>query len=366
MRNQHSNIEIMKTLLTNEKKSNLVGISIVCMGEQNFHLLLNCLESLQEWHPNWRNFSLYVTINEPKEELASKVQTIWPGAKITLTHEKRSYSKNHNENMRVMKEPYVLLLNDDIIFIEDVINKSIEFMIKNEDVGALSPKLLNPDRSLQNSINAKRSLLGAFFMFSKLRKFVKKGDWKWLALKYITKFVGGSSPYIDHNIIQDVWCFAGACEFIKNDQLDKIGLIDEVTQFWGEEAEWHRRILHAGRRVVYFPDAKVIHIGGQSTLFKAAHYKKNRSLNINNNYKIEVNIAVAFISYFEKWHPGIKYQLLRLIIYTSSALRYLLALIKGNQELKNAMLKIMYIVMSPNLVLSGALRHPIPKSNCLK
>jgi len=335
----------------------VLGISVICDARKNLPLLLDCLKSFQKHHSRWKEYALYTTIAFSRPGYADKVREIWPESRITETSGMRSYSQNHNNNMKLMNETYTLLLNDDVLFVENVVDKVLAYLDEKREIVALSPKLLNPDGSLQPSINAKRTLLSAIFMFTGLRRYVRKGHWTWSVMRRLSQYTGGSSPYIDHDSVKDVWSFAGACQFIRRGVLGHIGLMDEVTQFWGEEAEWHRRMIEAGGRVVYFPKIRVVHLGGQTTNFKSAHYKFIKK---KFNSEFEINRAKAYLSYYSKWHYGIKYNCIRYLIIVSSIIKIFYSFIFFKKDHLKTFAEIIKLSLYPKKFLINSVRYPIP------
>ncbi len=67
-----------------------------------------------------------------------------------------------------------------------------------------------------------------------------------------------------HEQIQDVDWVVGACMLIRHEIINEVGILDEDLFLYGEEIEWCIRIKNKGWRIIYFPNAKVVHYGGGS------------------------------------------------------------------------------------------------------
>jgi hypothetical protein len=52
---------------------------------------------------------------------------------------------------------------------------------------------------------------------------------------------------------------SGACMVVRRKALDDVGLMDERFFMYWEDADWCRRMWHSGWKVVYFPQATVVH-----------------------------------------------------------------------------------------------------------
>jgi len=68
----------------------------------------------------------------------------------------------------------------------------------------------------------------------------------------------------DHDKLQEVDWVVGACMLVRREAINQVGLLDENLFLYGEEIEWCFRIKKAGWKIVYFPDARIIHYGSGS------------------------------------------------------------------------------------------------------
>ena len=97
---------------------------------------------------------------------------------------------------------------------------------------------------------------------------------------------------------------------MKQEVIEKVGLLDEAIFMYGEEVEWCYRIKQAGFQVVYTPETNIIHFKGESS-----------------EEKLNAGIIAEFkgILYFYKKHKSFWQQyLLRLILKFGALLRILL------------------------------------------
>jgi GT2 family glycosyltransferase len=76
--------------------------------------------------------------------------------------------------------------------------------------------------------------------------------------------VNSLGSFSDHTVERDVDCVLGACLLTRRWILKEMGGFDENIFVWCEEDELCYRISQAKWRVVYYPDAEVIHLGGST------------------------------------------------------------------------------------------------------
>jgi hypothetical protein len=114
---------------------------------------------------------------------------------------------------------------------------------------------LNPDGSIQASCFAFTTVrdilfesLGLTALFPHSPLFNRRG-------------LGG----FDRQTEREVDWVSGACLMVRRAVLEPVGLLDEGFFMYGEELDWCRRMKQAGRRVVFFPGARVVHVGRSSS-----------------------------------------------------------------------------------------------------
>ena len=56
----------------------------------------------------------------------------------------------------------------------------------------------------------------------------------------------------------------GACMLIRREAVDQVGPLDEAFFLFSEETDWCRRFTQAGWKVLFYPGAECVHVGGAS------------------------------------------------------------------------------------------------------
>jgi GT2 family glycosyltransferase len=67
------------------------------------------------------------------------------------------------------------------------------------------------------------------------------------------------------DVVHDVDWVRGAALMARRAAIDQVGLLDEGYFMYSEELDWCRRMRDSGWRVVYLPDAQIIHHEGKSS-----------------------------------------------------------------------------------------------------
>jgi GT2 family glycosyltransferase len=241
-------------------------IEFSIVSGSNEQMLFGCVDSLiASMKGSPYVWSLTITCNATSENLAARLRATYPEALIIDNAEPRGFAANHNRVLSGTRARYVWLLNDDLLILDDVVRKVTEFMDRPENarVAVVSPKLLNPDGSLQPSTYGFPSMPQMLLGHSGLRE-LRLTDALMSKVAPILRPQAGSSRYWAHDRTVEVDTLRGACVAMRMKAVKQVGPMVEVALVGGEETEWHRRFHDNGWKVVYFADASVIHYGSQT------------------------------------------------------------------------------------------------------
>jgi GT2 family glycosyltransferase len=241
-------------------------IEFSIVSGSNEEMLFGCIDSLRSTMKGSRYaWSLTVTCNATSTGLAARLRSMYPDAFIIDNSAPRGFAANHNRVLQSSNARYVWLLNDDLLILPDAIRKVTEFMDRSENarVAAVSPRLLNPDGSLQPSTYGFPSMPQILLAHSGLRE-LRLTDALMRKVAPILRSREGSSRYWAHDRTIEVDTMRGACVAMRMKAVNQVGLMTEVAIVGGEETEWHRRFHERGWKVIYFADASVIHYGSQT------------------------------------------------------------------------------------------------------
>ena len=216
---------------------------------------------------------------------------------ITLNDANLGFAKANNIGMRKSKGEYILLLNSDTYVVEDCLQKCMEYIerynteaaIQGKNackIGALGCKVILPDGTLDHA--CKRGFptpRASFYYFLKLHKRDK------------VKYGLYDALHLDENEVGEVDCLMGAFMLMPRYVLDQVGLLDEDFFMYGEDIDLCYRIKEGGYKIMYYPEASIIHYKGGSSkkrrtkviydfhnamwIFYKKHYIKTYSLWIN-------------------------------------------------------------------------------------
>ena len=166
------------------------------------------------------------------------------------------FSKANNQGFALSDAPLLFLLNSDAEVRAGTLDKAVATLKSDGRIGAVGPRLVNPDGSLQPSVfrnpPAPWEILLAGFRLHRL-----------LPANLRARLLLGG--YWNHADRRSVKRLSGAAMLVRREVIERVGGLDERYHMYGEDVEWCLRISRGGWLLVHEPDAVVMHHGGQSS-----------------------------------------------------------------------------------------------------
>jgi N-acetylglucosaminyl-diphospho-decaprenol L-rhamnosyltransferase len=178
----------------------------------------------------------------------------FPGARL-IEQENKGLGGGSNAGMRVASSDYFLLLNSDAWAVRDSVERLVAFADAHPEAAVVGPKLLNPDGSLQRSVRGFPTLWRLATEYFFLRKLAPRS-------RVLNAFYAGGFA---HDDLYEAEFLMGACLLVRREAADTVGLFDEDFFMFSEETDWCYRFRQAGWKVLFFPGAEFVHVGGAST-----------------------------------------------------------------------------------------------------
>lgn len=259
----------------------LIPLHVVIVHYNTPALLRGCLCSLRDSTVSHR---VVVVDNASRDRVVEALPNEFPEVSFIFNKENRGYAAANNQGIRFLaslprlpappspaaenqaarlgdgemggendEEPAVLLLNPDTVVPPGALETLVVFLEDYPRVGAVGPRLLNPDGSLQENAFTFPTLLMSFFDF-----FPSHGRLYHSRLNGRFPEMHGDEPFaIDHPL--------GACLLLRGAALQEVGLLDEDYFMYVEEVDLCYRLKQASWEVWHVPTVGVVHYGGQST-----------------------------------------------------------------------------------------------------
>lgn len=259
-----------------------MDISIIIVNYKSEEKALSCVESIKASDMAGLSYEIIVVDNASGDEGAETIKEKFSDVILIKSEKNLGMGGGNNSGIKKAKGDYALILNPDIFVNRGAIKKLYDYIKKDKSIGLLAPKLLNPDGSLQYSCFRdfnfftpvlRRTFLGKIFT-SSVDKFLMKD--------------------FGHDEIKEVDWVMGSCFIIKKELMDELGGFDERFFMYFEDTDLCRRVHQTGCKVVYNPEAVVIHDHARASADNPWYFFMFNKMS-------RAHIA-SWIKYFWKWN----------------------------------------------------------------
>jgi GT2 family glycosyltransferase len=241
-----------------------IAISFVVLSWNTRDILRKCLLSLRH-DDGKRTREVIVVDNASDDGSADMVQADFPEVKLLRNPDNKLYSEANNQGARLAQGHYLCILNSDTEVRPGAIDLLVDFLEKNANYGAASPRLVNPDGSVQRACARIPGLIQPLLESSSLGRVPP--------LSFLLKW--GKMRDFDHLHSRDVPQPPGACMVMLREEYIKMGGLDPVLSLYFNDVDLCKRLWDSGRKIRYISEAEVLHHGGFSTrVFKLSHGNK--------------------------------------------------------------------------------------------
>jgi len=231
-----------------------VDVSVIIVAWNVKDLLQSCLKSVYEQTKAVKFEVIYVD-NGSEDGSVEMVTKEFPEVKIITNNENKGFIEANNQGIEVAKGMYVLLLNSDTIVLDNAIAKSVAFADAHPRTAVVGCRVLNPDKTLQRTCFMYPSALNMFLSATYLYKIFPKN--RFFGREHMT--------WWDYEDVREVETVCGCFSLVRNEAINQVGLMDKTYFVYGDDPDWCYRFKKNGWKVMFTPEPKIIHYGGQTT-----------------------------------------------------------------------------------------------------
>ncbi|HRE39927.1 MAG TPA: glycosyltransferase family 2 protein [Ignavibacteria bacterium] len=225
-------------------------VSVVIVTWNSEEEIIQCLDSVYSDSENHKiSVEVIVVDNNSSDKTLEKIKLKnYSSLSVICNKENFGYTVACNQGMKKAKGEYVFLLNPDTIINNGSILKLVNSFAEFEGCGAVAPKLINSDGSLQDSCRNFPDYSDLFFEMSLLLKNLSK--WK------IKKFNPENPVAVEQPM--------AAALMIRKSLLEKIDFMDERYKMFFNDVDLCKKIYLSGYNIMLIPSAEIIHEKGVS------------------------------------------------------------------------------------------------------
>jgi GT2 family glycosyltransferase len=223
-----------------------LDLSIVIVSYNTRDMLRDCIASLAA-ATDGIAAETWVVDNCSPDASADMVATEFPAVHLVANRENVGFARANNQALSQASGRHSVILNPDTECRPGALTTLVRYLDAHPHVGAVGPKLLNTDGSLQPNGSRFPDPLQSFLVVSEVRRLFRSRFERWSRMRE------------DFDAECELDVVSGACMMVRGEAIARVGLLDEDFFMFYEEVEWCWRIKKAGWKIVYLPQAEVVH-----------------------------------------------------------------------------------------------------------
>lgn len=235
------------------KKENPV-LSIIFVNYNTSQYIIDCIKSINEYEYSCKDYEFIVVDNNSGDAGLSKLKKKYSFIKLIKAPKNGGFAYGNNIGISVANGDFLLLLNPDTYLEDNAIEKLIKRIKTDDELSFIGPKLFYPDKKNQ-SYYLPKSYLTLWRLFCE-RLFLHR--------LFPNSFLFNSyyRTYMDYEKECYVEQISGAAFLFRRSVIEKIGVMDENYFMYFEESDYCFKAKKNCYKMLYYPESKIIHIGG--------------------------------------------------------------------------------------------------------
>jgi len=246
-----------------------MNLSIIILTWNSKSFLQECLASIEN-NVSLTDYEVIVIDNKSNDGTKEFLQALPKGGRIRVVYNQMNLgvAPARNQGLAVALGRYILILDVDTIVHKHAVEILIEFMEAHRETGLCGPRLVGIDGELQFSCRKFPNVLSKLY-----RQLPEKWQSHFLKDEELRDW--------NHDCLRNVGYVIGACQLIRRQALNQVGLLDGNMFYGVEEIDLCLRLWKSGWKVAYNPQAVVTHIQqrlGKKSLFNQFKLQHAKSL----------------------------------------------------------------------------------------
>lgn len=266
-----------------EKTGAHCNVSVVIVNYNAGEILLECIASAQQ-----QAEQIIVVDNASTDNSIAALKNAYPAIRLICNERNLGFAAACNMGAQITEGEHVLFLNPDCILEPNAVSILVRAVNSAPDVSMVGGLLTDPDGTEQSG--GRRAVPTPWRSFVRAFGFNALGN---LYPRLFSDFALHKQPLPDHPI--EVEAISGACMLARHDALEDVGLLDEGYFMHCEDLDWCMRFRQKGWRILFVPDARMIHHKG--------HCSRSRPIFVEwNKHKGMIRFYRKF---FRHQYPGL-------------------------------------------------------------
>ncbi len=272
----------------------MLQTAIVILNYNNYEDTINCIESVEKYNSAPVKY-IVVDNGSPREGTVERLHELLsmkfaqsyarvedsdsvptaplPRMTFLVSETNDGYARGNNKGLRLAKADeevaQILLLNNDILFVEDIIPTLTNKLDTLPQAGIVSPLLLRRDQTVIDDTCARTHKSNWLLILTYL--FMHRDEFG-MQKRRDSQFILRGDPSLMQEPQIEIELPSGSCMLFKKELMDKIQIFDPNTFLYYEEDIIFKEEEKIGLKNYLIPSLRCIHLGASSTeKSKTAH-----------------------------------------------------------------------------------------------
>lgn len=228
-----------------------LSIVIICWNDMK--VIGPCLESIHT-QTSLKDFEVIVSDNGSTDGSVEFIRAKYPAVRVLENRANLGFGGGNNVGIRASQGEHVLILNPDTIVHSGALDSLVRFADHHPEAAGFGCRVLNPDGSYQSSSrpfpSVKSYWLGALCLGRVGR--------------YSKRLLADEYPGWERDAESTVDWITGCCAMFRRSVLWELNGFDEQFFYHFEEVDLCKRVSNTGHLILFTPEPRITHIGGQS------------------------------------------------------------------------------------------------------
>ena len=226
-------------------------LAIIIASRNRRERLAECLQSIRDTVRE-AAYEVILVDDVSTDGSPEMVAAEFPEVKVLRNPSPNSWTVTNNQGIRESRGRYLLLLNDDVRLLPAAVDRAVRLMREHPGAGVVTPRIVNPDRTVQPMVRRFPDLAAAVAQSLDLHRFLPKN-------RLTARYYAGEFDYSQTQRAESV---ATTCYLLRRECYEQVGVFDESFPPNFSDAEFNWRVKEAGWETWVRGDVEVIHYGG--------------------------------------------------------------------------------------------------------
>jgi len=273
-----------------------IKISIIIVHYNVEKELIDCISSILKSRPQ-KICEIIVIDNDEEPKVGNVLNKKFKDIKYIKSPKNLGYGGGNNLGASYSQGDFLFFLNPDTIVKKNAIDRLVEFLENNKNVGIVAPIFLDPRNKIYPSQGSEElTPLSAIFSLSFINKVMPNNP---ISKRYFLSDWNKKKPRKVGNV-------PGTAFLIRKNLFEKVGKFDENFFLYFEEFDFCKRVRKLGYDLFFLPSAQIIHLWGVSTgkspLDINKIFLKSKFYYFRKHYGLFWAVLVQLITGFSKIH----------------------------------------------------------------